>query len=170
MSTPTGDSNLKPNLAKAAALWRSIKLGGLAGAAIAYIVWQVSPHLQRNFSLDEALAFGATAGLCTRQLIDSLVVKPLNSDFARYYRLVIELLVQRRSGLIEEANFKAFKNHLDNKHFVGEHITLAPPVVGIQADSSPVTPEVELQRKTSVKRPRVVATQKPFATAKPGDD
>ena len=170
MSTPTGDSNWKPNLSKAAILWRSIKLGGLAGSAIAYIAWQVSPRLQSNLSLNETLAFGVTAGLCISQLVDSLVIKPLNSEFACYYRQVIELLVQRRFALVEEANFKAFKNHLDNKHFVGEHITLAPPVVGIETDSSPQTPEVELQRKTSVKRPRVVATQKTFPTAKSSDD
>lgn len=169
LSTPTGDSNWKPNLSKAAAIWRSIKLGGLS-SAIAYIAWQVSPRLQSNFSLNQTLALGAMAGAGIRQLVDSLVITSLNSEFVRYYRLVIELLVQRRKGLMEEAFFNAYKNHLDYNHFVGEHITLAPPVGSIQTDSSPQAPEVELQRKTSVKRPRVVATQKTFATAKPSDD
>ena len=170
MSTPTGDSKWKPDFPRIAALWHSIKFGGLVGTAIAYLGWITSPRLSSSYSLNETLGFGLAVGLCIHRLLDNVIIKPLGSEFARYYRLVIELLIQRRFQLIEEANFKAFKNHLDNKHFVGEHITVAPPVVGIQTDSSPKTPEVELQRKTNVKRPRVVATQKTFPNVKSTED
>lgn len=120
---------------KAAEYFRSLSFGGLAGGAVAGLLFLKLPQLfPAGTDLQTAILLGSVVGTVAHRFIEVVVVKSLLhplAGFIVYYRKLVELAFLKR--LISEQTRKALIEEITVEHFLGVRPTRSQALLSVSA-------------------------------------